>query len=152
MSSELMAEPRTRKVIILESPLLPLRIKDIVAKILFQHLGVPSVTFTLSPLCALLSLGRITGLVVDVGFIESIALPVGLTSSHACLMNLILLSARFTLQGPCSPIYAPPHSLRSTCQITCAGCSIVSLCTYPISVHHNPGLQQPRLNLPHVLV
>lgn len=80
--SELMTDPKARKVIVLENPMLPLRIKQTVAKILFEHLSVPSLSFALSPLCALLSIGRATGLVVDVGNLETCLLPVGPTAQY----------------------------------------------------------------------
>ena len=72
-----MADPRTRKVIILENPLLPICIKEVVVRILFSHLSVPSISFASTPLCALLSIGRSTGLVMDVGHAETTLLPVG---------------------------------------------------------------------------
>ena len=76
-----MTDPKARKVIILENPMLPLRIKQTVAKTLFEYLQIPSLSFALSPLCALLSIGRATGLVVDVGNLETCLLPVRLLLS-----------------------------------------------------------------------
>lgn len=55
--------------------MLPLRMKQAVAKVLFEHLQITSLSFALSPLCALLSIGRATGLVVDVGNLETCLLP-----------------------------------------------------------------------------
>ena len=81
-SSELMTDPKARKVIVLENPMLPTAVKQSIIRILFERLSVPSVSFALSPLCALLSIGRITGLVVDVGNLETCTLPVRL---RACL-------------------------------------------------------------------
>lgn len=92
--SELMTDSKARKVIVLENPLLPLRIKQTVAKILFEHLQVPSLSFALSPLCALLSIGRATGLVVDVGNLETCLLPVSLLPpiSPHCEYSLTYMS------------------------------------------------------------
>ncbi|EKM78646.1 hypothetical protein AGABI1DRAFT_75023 [Agaricus bisporus var. burnettii JB137-S8] len=71
----LMTDPKARKVILVEHPLLPLYIKELIAKLLFDN-HVPSVSFASSHLLSLLSVGRITGLVVDCGHLESVALPI----------------------------------------------------------------------------
>jgi actin-related protein 10 len=71
---------------------LPVYAKEIIAKILFENLQVilsitplfsaltpcqvPFISFASSHLLALLSAGRITGLVLDCGELESTALPV----------------------------------------------------------------------------
>ncbi|KAH7884756.1 actin family [Phlebopus sp. FC_14] len=80
----LLTDPRSRKVILAEHPLLPLYIKDIFARVLFGNLQVcptiqkrrQSVKPQESHLLSLLSVGRITGLVVDCGHLESTALPI----------------------------------------------------------------------------
>ncbi|KAG1866204.1 actin-domain-containing protein [Suillus subluteus] len=72
----LLAEPKARKVILVEHPLMPLYIKDMLAHILFSNLQVPSISFASSHLLCLLSVGRITGLVLDCGHLESTALPI----------------------------------------------------------------------------
>lgn len=88
----LLTDPKSRKVILVEHPLLPLYIKDIFANVLFGNLQVclvvsyicsllktnkvPSVSFASSHLLSLLCVGRITGLVIDCGHLESTALPV----------------------------------------------------------------------------
>ncbi|KAF8554417.1 actin-domain-containing protein [Imleria badia] len=72
----LLTDPKSRKVILVEHPFLPLYIKDIVAKVLFGNLQVPSVSFASSHLLSLLCVGRITGLVIDCGHLESTALPI----------------------------------------------------------------------------
>ncbi|KAE9405210.1 actin-like ATPase domain-containing protein [Gymnopus androsaceus JB14] len=74
--TELESDPKARKVILVENPLLPLHIKDALARILFENLQVPSVSFASSHLLSLLAVGRITGLVLDCGFLESVALPI----------------------------------------------------------------------------
>ncbi|TFK63128.1 fungal-specific actin related protein [Pluteus cervinus] len=71
----LLTDPKARKVILVEHPLLPLYIKDMIARILFQN-AVPSVSFASSHLLSLLAVGKITGLVLDVGHLESVALPI----------------------------------------------------------------------------
>ncbi|KAJ3044898.1 hypothetical protein HDV00_000180 [Rhizophlyctis rosea] len=72
----LLTDPKQRKVIICESPLLPLPIKKIIASVLFETLQVPSITFIPSHLLALLTVGKTTGLVVDCGYLETTVLPV----------------------------------------------------------------------------
>ena len=90
--SSLLTDPKSRKVIIIEHPLLPVYVKEIIARVLFDNLQVmpsimltlsrltpcqvPSISFASSHLLALLSAGRITGLVLDCGELESTALPV----------------------------------------------------------------------------
>ncbi|KAI0733558.1 actin-domain-containing protein [Fomitopsis betulina] len=72
----LMTDPKSRKVILVEHPLLPLHIKDIIARVLFDNLQVPSISFASSHVLALLAAGRITGLVLDCGHLESTVLPI----------------------------------------------------------------------------
>ncbi|KAF8802484.1 fungal-specific actin related protein [Phlegmacium glaucopus] len=71
----LLADPKARKVIIVEHPLLPLYIKEIMARTLFEN-QVPSVSFASSHLLSLFAMGRITGLVIDCGHLESVVLPI----------------------------------------------------------------------------
>ncbi|KAK7463380.1 hypothetical protein VKT23_006735 [Stygiomarasmius scandens] len=72
----LLTDPKARKVIIVENPLLPVYIKEAIAGILFENLQVPSVSFASSHLLSLFAAGRITGLVLDCGHLESVALPI----------------------------------------------------------------------------
>jgi len=72
----LLADPKSSKVIVLESPLTPVCIKQTIAKVLFQKLHVPSVSFTPAHLLALLTIGQTTGLVVDCGHLEMTVLPI----------------------------------------------------------------------------
>ncbi|KAG2359290.1 hypothetical protein BDR07DRAFT_1378791 [Suillus spraguei] len=58
----LLAEPKARK--------------DMIAHVLFSNLQVPSIPFASSHLLSLLSIGRIAGLVLDCGHLESTAFPV----------------------------------------------------------------------------
>lgn len=43
MSSSLLTDPKARKVILVEHPLLPIYIKDMIARILFENLQVEAV-------------------------------------------------------------------------------------------------------------
>ncbi|OCH88582.1 actin-like ATPase domain-containing protein [Obba rivulosa] len=74
--NSLLTDPKSRKIIIVEHPLLPLHIKEHIARVLFNNLQVPSISFASSHLLALLAAGRITGLVIDCGHLESTALPI----------------------------------------------------------------------------
>ncbi|BGP42625.1 hypothetical protein JCM10449v2_006637 [Rhodotorula kratochvilovae] len=72
----LMTDPKTRKVIVLENPLLPNRVKEMIARILFDNLQIPAMSFASTPILALMGAGAVTGLVVDVGHLETTALPI----------------------------------------------------------------------------
>ncbi|WWC95350.1 hypothetical protein V866_002212 [Kwoniella sp. B9012] len=72
----LMTDSKARKVIILENTYLPIAVKEHIARALFDNLHVPSVSFTPSSLLPLVACGRITGLVVDVGWLETTITPV----------------------------------------------------------------------------
>ncbi|WVQ75050.1 hypothetical protein IAR50_004659 [Cryptococcus sp. DSM 104548] len=75
-TKHLLADSKQRKVIVSENTFLPTYIKEHIARTLFDNLRVPSVAFTPSSLLALASCGRITGLVVDVGWLETSITPV----------------------------------------------------------------------------
>ncbi|KAF9912925.1 hypothetical protein EC991_007538 [Linnemannia zychae] len=72
----LLTDPKQRKVIICESPLAPIALKQTIARVLFDKLQVPSVSFTPSHLLALLTTGTATGLVIDCGHLETSVLPI----------------------------------------------------------------------------
>ncbi|KAI0271551.1 fungal-specific actin related protein [Gloeopeniophorella convolvens] len=72
----LLTDPKSRKVIVVEHPMLPVHVKDTLAKVLFDNLQIPAISFASSHLLALFSVGRITGLVLDCGELESTALPI----------------------------------------------------------------------------
>ena len=99
----LLTDPKSRKVIIVEHPLLPLYVKDMIAAALFENLQVrsfirsnfsvlnrlkvPSISFANSHLLSLFAVGRITGLVLDCGYLESAALPVRRSQTTAILVS-----------------------------------------------------------------
>ncbi|WVR08245.1 hypothetical protein IAU60_005292 [Kwoniella sp. DSM 27419] len=72
----LMTDPKARKVIIVENTYLPNYVKEHIARVLFDNLQIPSIAFTSSSLLALAASGRVTGLVVDVGWLETTVTPV----------------------------------------------------------------------------
>ncbi|KAG0140166.1 hypothetical protein CROQUDRAFT_53687 [Cronartium quercuum f. sp. fusiforme G11] len=75
----LMVDPKTRKVLLVEPALLPASVRSRIAVVLFEQLYVPSVCFTPSPVLVLIACGTVTGLVIDIGHLESTALPVYLS-------------------------------------------------------------------------
>ena len=75
-TQHLMVDPRQRKVLVVENPMLPNSIKEMICIVLFNNLQVPSVSFVPAPLLSLLAVGRITGLVLEVGYLESTLMPV----------------------------------------------------------------------------
>ncbi|WWD20116.1 hypothetical protein CI109_104591 [Kwoniella shandongensis] len=75
-SKHLMTDPKSRKVIVVENTFLPTYVKEHLARTLFDNLKVPSVSFTSSSFLALAACGRITGLVVDIGWLETSVTPV----------------------------------------------------------------------------
>lgn len=63
-------------MIICESPLAPVVLKQMIAKLLFDYFQVPSISFVPIHLMALLTTGITTGLIIDVGNLETSVLPV----------------------------------------------------------------------------
>lgn len=63
-------------MIICESPLAPVILKQMIAKLLFDYFQVPSISFVPTHLMALLTTGITTGLIIDVGNLETSVLPV----------------------------------------------------------------------------
>ncbi|KDQ16509.1 hypothetical protein BOTBODRAFT_30843 [Botryobasidium botryosum FD-172 SS1] len=75
-SDSLLTDPKLRKVIVVEHPLMPLHVEEKLARILFRNIQVPSLSFAPSHLLALLASDCMTGLVLDRGHPESTVLPV----------------------------------------------------------------------------
>lgn len=72
----LLTDGKQRKVIIVENTFLPTFVKEVITATLFDNLKCPSVAFTPSSILALAASGRVTGLVVDVGWLETTVTPV----------------------------------------------------------------------------
>ncbi|KAH8915991.1 actin-domain-containing protein [Atractiella rhizophila] len=72
----LMIDPKARKVIVIEPPLMPMKMKERIARLLFENLQVPSVSFAPTHLLSLITTGSITGLVVDCGHCETTVVPI----------------------------------------------------------------------------
>ncbi|KAK4057908.1 hypothetical protein OIO90_001127 [Microbotryomycetes sp. JL221] len=71
-----MLDAKSRKVVIVENAMVPVRIKEMMARVLFDNLQVPSVVHVPAPLTSLIACGTVTGLVVDCGHLESTVVPV----------------------------------------------------------------------------
>ncbi|KAI5478184.1 hypothetical protein MNV49_005351 [Pseudohyphozyma bogoriensis] len=118
--NHLMSDPKARKVIVLENALLSTKVKEMIARVLFENLQVPSLSFASSHLLALMATGSVTGLVIDCGNLELTALPI--YSSRPLFSHLLSspragsqinqrlksLLLQFGLYVP------PPSSLNST--------------------------------------
>ncbi|EFP80514.1 hypothetical protein PGT21_001289 [Puccinia graminis f. sp. tritici] len=74
--NHLMIDPKQRKLILIENPLIPTNLRSEIAIVLFDQLHVPSISFTPSPVLTLMACGILTGLVIDVGNLESSVIPV----------------------------------------------------------------------------
>ncbi|PFH53156.1 hypothetical protein AMATHDRAFT_138123 [Amanita thiersii Skay4041] len=121
----LLTDPKARKVILVEHPLLPIYIKDTIARILFEN-QVPSVSFASSHLLSLFAVGRITGLVIDCGHLESVALPIfAARPLYPQLRTTPMAGARLTshlraLLLKFATYLPPPTSLSSAANIPAA--------------------------------
>ncbi|CAK9781270.1 actin-like ATPase domain-containing protein [Cutaneotrichosporon oleaginosum] len=72
----LLTDGKQRKVIVVENTFLPTYVKELITATLFDNLKCPSISFTPSSILALAASGRVTGLVVDVGWLETTITPV----------------------------------------------------------------------------
>lgn len=80
-----LVSPKDRRVVIVESVFCPTLVRDTLARVLFRHFEVASVFFISSHLNVLTTLAVNTALVVDLGFKESVIVPVfsGVQVVHA---------------------------------------------------------------------
>ncbi|KAG8826416.1 hypothetical protein FRC19_008983 [Serendipita sp. 401] len=109
----LMTDPKSRKVIIVEHPLLQLRVKDLMARILFDNLNIPSLSFASSHMLSLFAAGRTSGLVLDCGHLETTVLPIWCSRPmYPLIQTTPLAGARLTahlkeLLLECGTYHAP---------------------------------------------
>lgn len=71
-----MIEPKSRGVILVESPLMPNVVRKTLCDVLFGNLQVPSISFMPAHLLSTLAVGRMAGLVIDMGHHEATLVPV----------------------------------------------------------------------------
>ncbi|KAK9374847.1 actin-domain-containing protein [Lipomyces chichibuensis] len=72
----LLLDGKSRKVVILENPMMTLQLKKAIAFVLFNYFQSISVTYMLSPVCSMLAAGARTALVVDIGWHETTVTPI----------------------------------------------------------------------------
>ncbi|XP_071441346.1 actin-related protein 10 [Hetaerina americana] len=72
----LLVSPKDRRVVIVESVLCPTLFRETLAKVLFHHYEVLSLLFVPSHLVSLYTLGASTAVVVDMGYKETVVIPV----------------------------------------------------------------------------
>ncbi|XP_052765993.1 actin-related protein 10-like [Mya arenaria] len=72
----LLMNAKDRRVVVCESLLCPAVFRETLARVLFKHFEVGSVMFTPGHLTSLLTLGVYSGLVMDVGYTETLVVPV----------------------------------------------------------------------------
>ncbi|KAK7504157.1 hypothetical protein BaRGS_00004461 [Batillaria attramentaria] len=72
----LLMSPKDKRVVVVESLLCPSEFRDCLAKVLFRHFEVGSVLFAPGHVLSLLTLGSACGLVMDVGYRETLVIPV----------------------------------------------------------------------------
>ncbi|XP_053553295.1 LOW QUALITY PROTEIN: actin-related protein 10 [Bombina bombina] len=72
----LLVNPRDRRVVLIESVLSPSHYRETLTSVLFKHFEVPSVLFAPGHLMSLLTLGINSAMVLDVGYAESLVLPI----------------------------------------------------------------------------
>ncbi|KAF8968056.1 hypothetical protein BDZ97DRAFT_1755476 [Flammula alnicola] len=99
----LLADPKARKVILVEHPLLPLYIKEL------------SLEFYLKTnhLLSLLAVGRITGLVIDCGHLESVALPTFVPTNTNDTDRRGTTNLPYSRSASNVPTYLPPPTSLS---------------------------------------
>ncbi|XP_074640089.1 actin-related protein 10-like [Tubulanus polymorphus] len=72
----LLVNPKDRRVVICESLLAPAYFRDTLARVLFKHYEVPSVLFAPHHQLSLFTLGNSSGLVMDLGYSETLVIPI----------------------------------------------------------------------------
>ncbi|KAI9221081.1 actin-domain-containing protein [Blastocladiella britannica] len=72
----LLTDPRGKSVVVVEPALMPILVKQTLAKVLFERFRVGAVHFAPADLMAVLTTGRPAGLVLECGYLETTAVPV----------------------------------------------------------------------------
>ena len=72
----LLVNPKDRRVVLLDALLGTIRLKEVLAEVLYKHFEVLSILFAPSHLMPLFTLGVQTGLVIDMGYAETSIIPV----------------------------------------------------------------------------
>ncbi|KAK7103504.1 actin-related protein 10-like [Littorina saxatilis] len=72
----LLMSPKDKRVVVVESLLCPTDFRECVARVLFRHFEVGCVLFAPGHVLSLLTLGSACGMVMDVGYNETLVVPV----------------------------------------------------------------------------
>ncbi|KAI9347745.1 hypothetical protein BDR26DRAFT_1004848 [Obelidium mucronatum] len=72
----ILTDSKQRKVIICDKVLMPMPIKLLIADVLYRVFQVPAIQFANADLLALMCFGRGTGIVIDIGHLETTVVPV----------------------------------------------------------------------------
>ncbi|KAJ3026919.1 UNVERIFIED_CONTAM: hypothetical protein HDU68_004843 [Siphonaria sp. JEL0065] len=72
----ILTDSKQRKVIICDKVLMPMPIKQLITDVLFRGFQVPAIHYANADLLALMCFGRGSGIVVDIGHLETTAVPV----------------------------------------------------------------------------
>jgi actin-related protein 10 len=67
---------------------MPIKLKEMLARILFEHFLVPSISFVPSGLLAIMTAGVTTGLAIDCGHWETTVVPVRSIISYLSLFTI----------------------------------------------------------------
>lgn len=74
--NKLMVSPRSQKVVVLEQPMWPVKVKKAIAHALLAELHVSGLVFLPSAVCSVIGAQARDGLVVNVGWFDTIVVPV----------------------------------------------------------------------------
>lgn len=74
--THILVDPAHTRVLCAHSPLLIGAVQDALCHVLLHHVGAAAVSFVDAPALALVAAGRATGLVVDIGHLETCVLPI----------------------------------------------------------------------------
>ncbi|KAL5008860.1 hypothetical protein ScPMuIL_014441 [Solemya velum] len=123
----LLVNPKDRRMVISESLLCPSKFRDTLARVLFRHFEVGSIMFGTSHLLALTAIGVNTGLVMDVGYTETLlipvyegipvikaiqSLPIASQAIHKKLEDQLKEKATVNTAGGCKPMSSMPDCLN----------------------------------------
>ncbi|CAC5402907.1 ACTR10 [Mytilus coruscus] len=122
----LLVNAKDRRLVVCESILCPSQVRETLAKVLFIHFEVSSVMFGAGHLLSMLTLGTNTGLVIDLGYSETVvvpvyegipvikalqAIPVAGKAVHRKIEDLLKETAKITEDGQDKPISEVPDCL-----------------------------------------
>ncbi|XP_071160920.1 protein phosphatase 1 regulatory subunit 37-like [Mytilus edulis] len=122
----LLVNAKDRRLVVCESILCPSQVRETLAKVLFIHFEVSSVMFGAGHLLSMLTLGTNTGLVIDLGYSETVvvpvyegipvikalqAIPVAGKAVHRKIEDLLKDTAKITEDGEDKPVSEVPECL-----------------------------------------